>query len=441
MEVLELSSQYLDNYLGIIAVIYMIKYFSCHEIDINNNMLIFCGIYEVIVITLDKLNIVSDGLIQSMLVIVLVLFYTYKLAALKKVIYIIPTFFILLMISCVIFLVLSIFSEPMFWGEEASTEGVTDNIIIFIGISIDILIIFFIRRKIKENIYVSITKLDVFIMNIIIIVSYILIFVMDAFKQITIYAQPEDRLIIALIAACGVIMDISILISMFKSKSAYYYKNMSEINEHYMEMQLKHFEAYKNSQTETRRIKHDMKNHIICINDLLKKNKIDELKVYMKDLKENVEGIDSTYRTGNIILDSIINEKYTIMKKENIDFHISGYMNKENAMQPVDVCTIFANAIDNAIEGALKEEDKSKRKIDLSIKENKNFTFITFINNMVMVKRKGKYNFSTTKNDNMNHGFGISNIKNALAKYNGDFEIETEGNEFKLEIVLPKQYC
>ena len=181
-----------------------------------------------------------------------------------------------------------------------------------------------------------------------------------------------------------------------------------------------------------------MNYHIICINGLLDKNKIDELKEYVNGLKENVEGIDSSFKTGNIIVDSIINEKYAVIKKENIDFHINGYMNGENTMQLVDICTIFANAIDNAIEGSLKEKDKSKRKIEISIKENKNFMFITFINNMVMVKRRGKNNFITTKNDSVNHGFGIVNIKYALAKYNGDFEIETENNEFKLEIIIPK---
>ena len=438
MEIIKLSAQYLEDYLGIIAMIYMIKYFSCHEIDINKNLCIFCGIYEGIVVTLDRLQVVSDGLIQNVLVFIIVLFYTYKLGAFKKTFCIVPSFFVCIMLSCIIFLFLSIFSKPLFWGEDVAFEGFTDNMVVFIGLILDISIILFIQKKIKENLYFSITKLDVFIINIIIIVSYILIFVMDAFKQITIYGQPIDRLIIVLIAVCGITMDISILISMFKVKSAYYYKNMNEINEHYMEMQLKHFEAYKNSQIETRRIKHDMKNHIICINELLGKNRLQELKEYIDDLKEDIEGIDSSIRTGNVILDSIINEKYTIIKKEGIDFSINGYLHDKNTMQPVDICTIFANAIDNAIEASLKEKDKNKRKIDISIKENKNFIFITFINNMIMVKRRGKNNFFTTKMDSLNHGFGILNIQYAVDKYNGDIDIETEGNKFKLEIVLPK---
>lgn len=438
MEVIRILVQYLDSYLGIIAMIYMIKYFSCHEIDINKKIWIFCCIYQGIVTLLDKFNIVSDGLIQEVIVLILVLFYTYKMGAFKKLFGIISSFFVCIIFSSILLLFISIFSEPLFWGEKVSDYVLPDYISSSIGLILDISIIFFMDKKIKENIYLSITKLDIFIMSIITVVSFILIFVMDAFKQIRIYGQLEDKLIIALIGVCGVIMDISILISMFKSKSAYYYKNMSEINEHYMEMQLKHFEAYKNSQTETRRIKHDMKNHIICINEFLDKNKIDELKKYMNTLNENVAGIDSSFKTGNIIVDSIINEKYAVIEKENIDFHIDGYMNEDNIIEPIDLCTIFANALDNAIEGSLKEKDNGKRRINISIKENKNFMFITFLNNMVMVKRGGNNNFITTKMDKVNHGFGISNIKYAVGKYNGDLHIETDSDKFKLEIILPK---
>ena len=438
MDVIKILGSYIDNYLSIIAMIYMIKYFSCQEIDINKKVWILCAIYEAVVMVMEKLNILSDGVIQNLLTIIFVLFYTYKLGVIKKIKCFISSFFICLMLGCIMYLFISIFSQPLLWSEDVPIEGRMDNIITCISIILDTLIILFIRKKIKENQFIIITKFDVFIIFITTLVGFILLFVIDAFKQKIIYDELTDRCIIALIGVCAIIMNISILISIFKSKSAYYYKNMSEINEHYMEMQLKHFEAYKNSQIETRRIKHDMKNHIICINGLLDKNKIDELKEYVNGLKENVEGIDSSFKTGNIIVDSIINEKYAVIKKENIDFHINGYMNGENTMQLVDICTIFANAIDNAIEGSLKEKDKSKRKIEISIKENKNFMFITFINNMVMVKRRGKNNFITTKNDSVNHGFGIVNIKYALAKYNGDFEIETENNEFKLEIIIPK---
>ena len=69
------------------------------------------------------------------------------------------------------------------------------------------------------------------------------------------------------------------------------------------------------------------------------------------------------------------------MKQQNIDLKIEGYMYDEDTIQPVDICTIFANAIDNAIEGALKEDNKNKRFINIFIKENKNFVFTKIINN------------------------------------------------------------
>ena len=43
----------------------------------------------------------------------------------------------------------------------------------------------------------------------------------------------------------------------------------------------------------------------------------------------------------------------------------------------------------------------------------------------------------TTKGDELNHGFGIKSMKNIVKKYNGEFNIVTEHDMFKVVILLP----
>ncbi|ETJ15710.1 hypothetical protein Q604_UNBc4C00223G0001, partial [human gut metagenome] len=57
------------------------------------------------------------------------------------------------------------------------------------------------------------------------------------------------------------------------------------------------------------------------------------------------------------------NEKYSIMKKHNIKLSVDGRMGNETSVEPVDLCTIFANAIDNAIEGSIKENNVSRNSL------------------------------------------------------------------------------
>lgn len=428
----------LNSIFNDMVIIYMIKYFGSREIKITKRTWIVCCIFEIIDSILSMTKGDEYTGIISVIFILIILVYAYKIKFYKKILLSFVVFLIDFIICITLLIVVStFFSTQLFIQEEAWAENI-DNLLNIIGIFVCVVIIVYITKKTKENINLLISKLDIFILLTTSIISFVLLMVMEGLKQKVIYGETIDKLMIMFFGACGIIMNISIAVSLIKSKSAYYYKNMNEINEHYMEMQLNHFEAYKNSQKETRRIKHDMKNHIICISELLDKNRIEEVKEYIKDLKESIASIDINFKTGNIILDSIINEKYSYMKEKNINLKIDGYINEEITVQPVDICTIFANAIDNAIEGSLKEADENKRYIKIFIKENRNFIFISLLNNMVMVKNSGKNRFSTIKKDNVNHGFGIYNIKHAVDKYQGNVDMEAKENMFKVNIVLPK---
>ena len=72
------------------------------------------------------------------------------------------------------------------------------------------------------------------------------------------------------------------------------------------------------------------------------------------------------------------------------------------------------------------------------MRDNKNFIFIIFENNMTGVKGRIKNKYVTSKDDAINHGFGIMNMQYAVKKYNGDFEIKENDDIFRVEIVLPK---
>lgn len=436
MYMINIAAESIDSYLAVIAMIYMIKYFFCREININKNIFIICGISELIIFLLKVIHINIIELPYSFPLILVLMLYNYKFKGLAKVLYIIPCLTISLMFAYLIVMAIGIFSGPVLL-RDPMPDGIY-NVLTYFSIIFDGTIIIFLRKKIKDNMYITLNKLDIVIMITVSIVIFLLICIMDQLKMRVVYDAILDRGIIIVIAICGIIMDSCLLISIFKSKSAVYYKSMNEINKHYMKMQLEHFDAYKKSQIETRRIKHDMKNHLICISEFLDNNKIDELKKYIYELNNGVINIDNVIKTGNMVVDSILNEKYSIMKQHNIKLSVDGRMGNETSVEPVDLCTIFANAIDNAIEGSIKENNVSKRIIKIELRDNKNFMFIIFENNMTRVKIRIKNNYITSKEDAINHGFGIINMQYAVKKYNGYFEIKEKDDIFRVEIVLPK---
>ena len=101
-------------------------------------------------------------------------------------------------------------------------------------------------------------------------------------------------------------------------------------------------------------------------------------------------------------------------------------------VDPVDICIIFGNALDNAIEACEHVQSTDKR-INLSIMYEKNMLVCKIVN--TATKPASKF-LETIKENKKNHGFGIENIKTSLGKYNGIYTFEQSNEEFVLSFVI-----
>lgn len=222
-----------------------------------------------------------------------------------------------------------------------------------------------------------------------------------------------------------------------KSSESKFYSRISKINENYLNAQKKYYDSRRKSDTEIRRIKHDMKNHMICMNELCKKGKYEELENYISGITDMLNESDTSIHVGNDIADAIINDKLSKAAKKEITLTVSGTLDTDD-FAPIDICTVLSNLLDNAIE-ATELLDESMRRVELSFKKNLHFIFISVSN-----PNDSFVNTSTTaKLDKENHGFGISNVKKAVGKYGGEVSFQCdesdEGYVFTAEVILPRK--
>lgn len=233
----------------------------------------------------------------------------------------------------------------------------------------------------------------------------------------------------------------SVIMMVVKSDSASYYKALAIVNEHYLYAQLEHFRAYQQTQIETKRLRHDMKNHLLCISNLYDKGAYDKLEDYLHELKDTVASIDKELHIGNDVADAIINEKNYIAKAKGMEIHTEGSMVGITEIAPIDICTIFANALDNCLE-ALAKFEISKPVIEISVRRDNNLVLISFVNAIGSEEVLDCDNkLKTTKKDMENHGFGMDNIRMTAEKYKGYSKfsiIDWEGGvkAFCLEVIL-----
>jgi sensor histidine kinase YesM len=240
------------------------------------------------------------------------------------------------------------------------------------------------------------------------------------------------------------LVSISLLLSLLVN--AYIFKKVLQgdeieqknlLMEQQFKLQINHNKNVESLYTDIRSIKHDMTNHLICLKNLSKQGNLEEIINYLHTLGQRLAKLDNTINTGNPVSDAIINEKYNIAKLEGIEFSCNFILPDNFQINPVDLCIILSNALDNAIEACIKIKDKTiSRKISIT-SYLRDLYFIIEISNSTINKIQYNNNIIVSqKEDKNNHGIGISNIEMVVKKYDGILDIMVEKNTFILNLML-----
>ena len=168
---------------------------------------------------------------------------------------------------------------------------------------------------------------------------------------------------------------------------------------------------------------HDLKHQVQAIR-AVKDEK--ERETYLEKIEKSVQIYSAIVRTGNEILDTILTEKSLICENSGIHINCVADGSLLAFMNPVDLYTLFGNALDNAIEAVRKLESKEKRVIDIMLYERQSFLMLQIVNPMC-----GEVKFEdglplTTKAKNGYHGYGMKSMLHTIQKYEGHLTTEVK---------------
>ena len=179
---------------------------------------------------------------------------------------------------------------------------------------------------------------------------------------------------------------------------------------------------------------HDLKHQVQAIR-AVKDEK--ERETYLEKIEKSVQIYSAIVRTGNEILDTILTEKSLICENSGIHINCVADGSLLAFMNPVDLYTLFGNALDNAIEAVRKLESKEKRVIDIMLYERQSFLMLQIVNPMC-----GEVKFEdglplTTKAKNGYHGYGMKSMPHTIQKYEGHLTTEVKNGCFYFNVMLP----
>ncbi|MBQ4536370.1 MAG: GHKL domain-containing protein [Lachnospiraceae bacterium] len=231
------------------------------------------------------------------------------------------------------------------------------------------------------------------------------------------------------------ILEVCIILAIAFRRRNLYNRKVSKVYHHYFYEEYRAASVKNKSKQEMDRLRHDWKNHVNTVQAMWEKGETTKAVEYVAGLAEESKNNTYTILSGNEVADAILNLKYEKAKENGIDFQFRGNLDKLSCLEPMEICVLLGNALDNALEACGKGEAESL--IRIAATENTGFLLLTIENTLheKIVLRDNKP--VTTKKNPSEHGFGILGMQHVVHKYQGDLRFEIQDGIFKVQMMLP----
>ncbi len=202
-----------------------------------------------------------------------------------------------------------------------------------------------------------------------------------------------------------------------------------------VESKKKHNKEIEKLAENARKLNHDVKNHFITLGELSKKGSLIEIENYLNEVVSEIVEREVA-NSGNSAIDAILNTKNIEIEELKIDFKFKIDLPITIPISNSDLSVLIGNILDNAIE-ANKNVDEDCRYIKLYISFSERYLVITCLNSnsTKLIKLKNGL-YKTTKNDKINHGFGLKSIQYICDKYGGRLNLDNKDGEFTTKCIL-----
>lgn len=200
----------------------------------------------------------------------------------------------------------------------------------------------------------------------------------------------------------------------------------------------KHITEVENIYRQMRGWRHDYHNHIQTVKAHLTLEQYIEIGTYLDMLDTDLTSVDTVIKTGNVMVDAILNSKISLAASKKINIKAKAVVPKKLSISEIDLCIIIGNLLDNALESCIKMPNEDDRFIRVYIDILKNQLYISVSNSVGGNVKKNGDTYLSTKNKE-GHGFGLMRVDNIAKKYRGFINRQNEEGVFATEIMLPLQ--
>lgn len=298
--------------------------------------------------------------------------------------------------------------------------------------------IYYLKEKYKKY---TRTHINIAIYFVIGVIIGLMLFCLSIFNQAKLYLPNNKFVFLCDIVIVTIPISICLLVIF-----VIYIKNTHERMEQLLETerilkesQVNYYKQSLKKETETRKYRHDMVNHLVYVQETLSRNRIEDAQKYLANILGGFKKIQRLYyMIGNEMVDTIMNY-FLNMLPESVKIDINGRCPVILDMEDTDICTIFSNIFQNAVEEII-ENDMQYAQIIVEAHKGQQYVEYKIKNSVLLNKSEQNDKNGLPKShklDKRNHGIGMMNVKSTVERNHGKFEWNQKDGYFCVDIILP----
>ncbi len=257
---------------------------------------------------------------------------------------------------------------------------------------------------------------------------YVLVAVMAVYPN-NISNRPEDMPVYAMVLLLMFFTYATMFICLYRQRLL----NRKQQSERILSEQKHSLELQLENQQQIRKLKHDMKAHVVTVSGLLEAGKMEELLVYLKSLESEIEPVLNPF-CANVYLNAVFSHYFRQFQKLGMKLRLDIQIGEEN-LPYMELCKILSNALENAFESSV-ELPPEERSASLQMKYSRDYLIIRVKNKCRedLYVEKGTVPKSSKRDPG--HGFGLATIQEMAASLGGDMLAYTDSGCFVLDIMV-----
>ena len=224
-----------------------------------------------------------------------------------------------------------------------------------------------------------------------------------------------------------------LLCEMYRVAKEYSHSSQLDRENQLLAMESRRYMELRAYMDQTRRLRHDFRQHLHVIAGLTEAGQLDELKSYLSQYETELSDQRPTL-CANAALDALAGHYDQEARQQGISVEWKLELPQVLALPEADLCMILGNLLENALHASQKLPPEQRQVTVMARMITPAMLGIMVENRYDGVLKKQGGVLYSTKHDGT--GIGLVSIETAVHKYHGTLTVETGSNIFRVNALL-----